>query len=154
MTPDQLAYIERRRRQISYWPFMATAFLALLGAAYAYLFLTAPLYVNPMLLVEQLNAHKIGNNQLASMAVLGNLALIGCGLFIVILIVMTSLALLSERRLIRMLDGLLTPAATAAAFKDHFSALAEDYAHYRPHYPATLFAELARVAPGHERAWD
>jgi SAM-dependent methyltransferase len=39
-------------------------------------------------------------------------------------------------------------------FKDHFSALARDYALYRPRYPASLFASLAGVASGHERAWD
>jgi len=37
---------------------------------------------------------------------------------------------------------------------DHFSAVARDYARYRPSYPATLFAELARVAPGRRAAWD
>ncbi|HET8729821.1 MAG TPA: class I SAM-dependent methyltransferase, partial [Moraxellaceae bacterium] len=41
-----------------------------------------------------------------------------------------------------------------AGFKDHFSALAQDYARYRPRYPEALFADLAAVAPGHERAWD
>lgn len=41
-----------------------------------------------------------------------------------------------------------------ADFKDHFSVLAGDYARYRPHYPARLFADLAAVAPGRERAWD
>lgn len=39
-------------------------------------------------------------------------------------------------------------------FKDHFSALAADYARYRPRYPAALFAELAGVAPGRALAWD
>ena len=33
-------------------------------------------------------------------------------------------------------------------FKDHFSALATDYASFRPRYPARLFADLAAVAPG------
>lgn len=153
MTPDQLAYIGRRRRQIRYWPFMAVALLMLLVTAYVYLFLKAPIYVNPSEFVAQLNAKKLGVDQLATMAALGNLAFIACGLFIGILIMMTSLALWNEHRLIRMLDALMTPAPTSA-FKDHFSALAEDYAHYRPHYPATLFAELAQVAPCHERAWD
>lgn len=41
-----------------------------------------------------------------------------------------------------------------AGFKDHFSALAADYARYRPRYPARLFADLAAVAPGRDRAWD
>lgn len=39
-------------------------------------------------------------------------------------------------------------------FKDHFSALAADYASFRPRYPAKLFADLAAVAPGHRLAWD
>lgn len=41
-----------------------------------------------------------------------------------------------------------------AGFKDHFSVLAADYARYRPRYPAQLFADLAAVAPGRDRAWD
>jgi SAM-dependent methyltransferase len=39
-------------------------------------------------------------------------------------------------------------------FKDHFSGHASDYARYRPHYPAELFACLARLAPARELAWD
>lgn len=39
-------------------------------------------------------------------------------------------------------------------FKDHFSALATDYASFRPRYPARLFADLAAVAPGLDLAWD
>lgn len=35
-----------------------------------------------------------------------------------------------------------------------FSALAASYAAYRPRYPAALFAYLADIVPGHERAWD
>lgn len=42
----------------------------------------------------------------------------------------------------------------SGAFKDHFSALARDYARFRPVYPDSLFAALAALAPGHERAWD
>lgn len=40
------------------------------------------------------------------------------------------------------------------AFKDHFSALAADYAAYRPTYPPEFFAWLAAQCPGHERVWD
>lgn len=40
------------------------------------------------------------------------------------------------------------------SFKDHFSAQAAGYAKARPAYPAALFAELARLAPGRSRAWD
>lgn len=39
-------------------------------------------------------------------------------------------------------------------FKDHFSALATDYASFRPRYPASLFADLAALTAAHDRAWD
>ncbi|WP_303903062.1 class I SAM-dependent methyltransferase [Thiohalomonas denitrificans] len=40
------------------------------------------------------------------------------------------------------------------AFRDHFSALAGNYARYRPGYPAALFEYLADLAPSHRKAWD
>lgn len=40
------------------------------------------------------------------------------------------------------------------SFKDHFSTQAATYAKARPTYPAALFAELARLAPGRALAWD
>jgi SAM-dependent methyltransferase len=40
------------------------------------------------------------------------------------------------------------------AFQDHFSSRASAYARARPTYPAGLFAELARLAQGHDLAWD
>jgi SAM-dependent methyltransferase len=39
-------------------------------------------------------------------------------------------------------------------FADHFSGLAAEYARFRPHYPAELFAFLASVAPVRGLAWD
>jgi SAM-dependent methyltransferase len=40
------------------------------------------------------------------------------------------------------------------SFKDHFSGHAAQYAQFRPHYPASLFQYLAKVAPARDRAWD
>lgn len=40
------------------------------------------------------------------------------------------------------------------SFADYFSAVALDYAQYRPHYPSELFAYLASTAPGRHLAWD
>lgn len=40
------------------------------------------------------------------------------------------------------------------SFKDHFSTQAATYAKARPTYPAALFEELARLAPGRSLAWD
>lgn len=37
---------------------------------------------------------------------------------------------------------------------DHFSAVADGYARYRPGYPDALFAWIAREAPSRRRVWD
>ena len=42
----------------------------------------------------------------------------------------------------------------AMSFQDHFSQQAATYAKARPTYPAALFTELARLAPGRALAWD
>ncbi len=44
--------------------------------------------------------------------------------------------------------------ADDVSFTDYFSTVAADYAHFRPDYPDTLFDHLARIAPGHDLAWD
>lgn len=41
-----------------------------------------------------------------------------------------------------------------SGFKDHFSAGAEDYAAFRPRYPAALFAYLASLPARRVLAWD
>lgn len=46
------------------------------------------------------------------------------------------------------------PATSDAAFSDHFSAHAAEYAAFRPKYPVALFHWLAMVAPGTQQAWD
>ncbi|MGZ3695258.1 MAG: class I SAM-dependent methyltransferase [Bdellovibrionota bacterium] len=39
-------------------------------------------------------------------------------------------------------------------FKDFFSTQANDYAKYRPTYPASLYEYLASIAPAKDLAWD
>ncbi|MEJ0090899.1 MAG: class I SAM-dependent methyltransferase [Limisphaerales bacterium] len=39
-------------------------------------------------------------------------------------------------------------------FHDHFSAVANRYADFRPHYPAALFDHLATLVPANSVVWD
>jgi SAM-dependent methyltransferase len=45
-------------------------------------------------------------------------------------------------------------AMSTVAFKDHFSAVAADYANARPEYPDALFAWIASIAPSRAMAWE
>ncbi len=147
MTPAEQAFIDKRLQQIAYWPYAAAVLLVLLLAAYGFVFLRYPLYISPNALMAELQKPQVDMQVLAEVALLGNLALIGIGLMIVLLLAAVSLSLWNEKKLIALIP-------TGLAFKDHFSALAQDYAEYRPRYPEALFAALAEVAPAQEQAWD
>ncbi|MFP5431258.1 MAG: hypothetical protein ACLGHE_09790 [Gammaproteobacteria bacterium] len=120
LTPEQIAYVERRRRQIRYWPWVALLLTAVLVALYGGLWLTMPWFVDPQALVAGLRDGSIDTNALAMLAALGNLAFVGCGLLILVIIVFTSVALWNEHRLIRYLDlrGLPSSAAIPACPPD------------------------------------
>lgn len=109
LTPAQQAYVERRRRQIRYWPVAAVLLCLMLAASYLLVYRYDPRYVDPWLLVSEWKAGKVEELLLVQLAAYGHLALIGCGLLILMLIVFASLALWSEHRLIRLLDQLQAP---------------------------------------------
>lgn len=109
LAPPQIAYIERRRRQIRYWPWLALLLTGVLGGLYAWLWLNMPWFLDPQALVQGVQSGKLDTSKLASVAALGNLAFIGCGLLILVIILFTSVALWNEHRLIRYVDQLSAP---------------------------------------------
>jgi hypothetical protein len=115
MTPEQIAFIEQRRRQIRYWPWLAAGLLLPVVAAYVWLWLEAPFNINPWMVLEQFHHKAITDEDLILLAARGTLALIGCGLFVLVLVLLISLALWNERRLIRVIDELSVTAPSAAA---------------------------------------
>lgn len=114
MTPEQRAYIDSRRRQIHYWPWMAAVLVLLVVAGYGWLWQNAQVNLNPQLVVEQFGARVMTDEELILLAARGTLALAACGLFILLLVVTVSVALWNERRLIHMLDDLAGSAPPAA----------------------------------------
>lgn len=106
LSPEQVAYIERRRRQIAYWPWMAALLMLVLAGIYVWLWLQFPWFLDPQALLQGLRNGSIDTNELATLAALGNLAFTGGGLLILVIILVTSVALWNERRLIRCLDQL------------------------------------------------
>lgn len=109
LSPEQVAYIDRRRRQIAYWPGMAALLVLVLAGIYVWLWLQFPWFLDPQALLQGLSNGSIDTNELATLAALGNLAFTGGGLLILVIILVTSVALWNERRLIRCLDQLAPP---------------------------------------------
>jgi SAM-dependent methyltransferase len=48
----------------------------------------------------------------------------------------------------------MAAATSTGGFKDHFSAVASEYANARPEYPDALFAWIASISPTPTCAWD
>lgn len=59
------------------------------------------------------------------------------------------IAALSTECFVRPNNPIMSP-----AFSDHYSAVANSYARFRPRYPSELFAWLAAHSPGRGLAWD
>lgn len=119
MTPEQIAYVARRRSQIRYWPWLALILVGLLAAGYGWLWWHAPININPFLVLEQFSHKTVSDEEMIMLAARGSLALVTCGLFLLLIIFLISVALLNELRLIRLLDqataGGATPTSTGAA---------------------------------------
>lgn len=119
MTPEQIAYVASRRRQIRYWPWLALILVLLLAASYGWLWQNAPLNINPFLVLEQFHHRTVSEEDMIMLAARGSLALVTCGLFLLFIIFLLSVALLNERRLIGLLDqmtvGSAAPVQTGAS---------------------------------------
>jgi len=125
LAPQQIAYVERRRRQIRYWPWMALLLTLVLGGLYAWLQVNVPYFLDPQALVQGVQSGKIDTSKLATLAALGNLAFIGCGLLILVIILFTTVALWNEHRLIRYVDQLSAPAAPEGVAETPAEALSD-----------------------------
>ena len=113
MTPAQRAHIESHRRQIRYWPVLALLLVGLLGSAYGWLWTHAPVNLSADLVLQQFHNRTLSNEELIMLAARGTLALVACGLFVLVIVLLVSVALWNEHRLIRILDELDPPAAPA-----------------------------------------
>lgn len=114
MTPKQIAYVARRRSQIRYWPWLGLLLVLLLAAGYGWLWQHAPININPFLVLDQFGHKTLSDEELILLAARGSLALVTCGLFLLVIILLISVALLNESRLIRMLDELTAGGALPA----------------------------------------
>lgn len=103
MTPADEKHVAYRAFLIRCWPLLGTLLLGLTLALFWYLYQHYPLYVNLGFLLDQLRAYKVDDQTLDRMAVMGNMAFVACGGFIVVVLLLISMALWKERRLIRII---------------------------------------------------
>lgn len=103
MTPVDAKHVAYRSFLIRCWPVAGSLLLALTLYLFWYLYQHYPLYVNQEYLLDQLRAYKVDTPTLDRMAVMGNMAFVACGVFVIIVLLLISMALWKEYRLIRII---------------------------------------------------
>lgn len=100
------AFVRQRHKQMLVS--LGVSGLALVGLAvfFVLMYRRHPLFLDPFVLRETITAGHALPSEVATLAVLGNVAFVGCGLLGVALICVVFLSLLSEWRLLRIIHGL------------------------------------------------
>lgn len=104
MTSQEAAFIERRKAQIRYWPWLGGGLIVAFVLFGLYAYFSFPLYMDPSYLVSQLRNGKVTEQGLAQLAVFGSFALVACFAFIVTMLIYPFLALANEKRLIEIIE--------------------------------------------------
>jgi uncharacterized integral membrane protein len=115
MSPEQVAFLARRRRQVGQWPWLAGLLLLVIIAVFAVIWLKAPLQLNPLAILSYFRSGALPDTELVVIAARGSLALIACGLLLLVIVLLLSLSVENERRLIALVDDLSRPAEGGAA---------------------------------------
>lgn len=111
MTREQQHYAQKRLRHIRWWNRLGWLFFVGLAAFYSWLWHNKPLYIDPLLLLDKLRLGQVSDIEVAKLAALGNLAFIGCGLLLASLVLLTYVALWTEKQTISILSA-VPPSAT------------------------------------------
>lgn len=113
MSPEQVAFLARRRRQVRQWPWLAGLLLLVIAATFLVIWLKAPLQLSPLAILGYFRSGLLPDTELVVIASRGSLALIACGLLLLVIVLLLSLSVDNERRLLAVIDDLSRPAAGA-----------------------------------------
>ena len=96
--------ISRRRRLIRIWPAVALALAAITIGFYAWAFFQRPILVNPLHVLELMQSGSLDSTTQALLAVTAPMLLLVVGLLILLLLAFVTAGLISEGRLMRILE--------------------------------------------------
>lgn len=106
MSPEQIIYLDRRRRQIRYWPWLAVLMLVIITGVFVAIWWKTPLQLNPLAILGHFRTGLLPDTELVVIAARGSLGLIACGLLLLVILLLISLSVDNERRLIAIIDQL------------------------------------------------
>jgi ABC-type sulfate transport system permease component len=108
LTGEQWRFVTERRRLVRHWPKAAWFLVLIILALLVYLLVWNPLLINPFEVMRSLEEGSLPAATLALLAVFGSIAFVTCCLLILVMVWFLSVAISTERRLIDIIDQLLT----------------------------------------------
>jgi len=100
-------FISKRRRLAKRWPLVGASLLAVVFALAVWLFVTAPLLINPYAVASRLESGSIDQPTMTMMAALLPIVMGLCIVLTVVLIAFLSSAFAHERRHIEVIERLM-----------------------------------------------
>lgn len=104
MANEMQQIISRRRRLIRVWPAIALLLGAITVGFYAWAFFQRPILVNPLHVLELMQSGNLDSATQALLAVTAPMLFLAVGLLVLLLLAFVTAGLISEGRLMRVLE--------------------------------------------------
>ena len=108
MRREMRQIISRRRRLIRIWPVIALLLGTVTAGFYAWAFFQRPILVNPLHVLELMQTGNLDSATQALLAVTAPMLFLAVGLLVLLLLAFVTAGLVSEGRLMRVLEKNLT----------------------------------------------
>lgn len=108
MQREMRQIISRRRRLIRIWPVIALLLGAVTVGFYAWAFVQRPILVNPLHVLDLMQSGNLDSATQALLAVTAPMLFLVVGLLVLLLLAFVTAGLISEGRLMRVLEKNLT----------------------------------------------
>lgn len=114
LTPQESAFIARRRTLVRRWPVAGGACLALILAIGLWLWFTRPLLINPVAVFAGIEAGEIPDSSLLVMAAMLPVAMLACLVVLVAAVIFMFVAIANERRHLGIIERLSSSGGMSA----------------------------------------
>jgi hypothetical protein len=117
LTPDEEAFVEKRRKLARSWPLAGSVMLAALGILTVWLWISTPLLINPWAVFAGLSSKSIPGATLMLMASFLPVVVLACLLILASAVLLAFVAFSNERKHIAIIRRLTDPGESGPAGK-------------------------------------
>lgn len=103
-TPQHIAFLEKRKTLVRSWKYLGPLLLVFILGLAAYVYLTAPMLINPYEVMEALRSGAIEQSTIEIMAVLLPITFLMVCFLLIVLVLVMYMAFANERKYLEILE--------------------------------------------------